>query len=598
MDGIPANIVDNNWHPDTQAPSSCTTTRKTYRNGSIWKTSSCRELSSYLRQECEILLSEITAFQSHFSALSKPNLVELRQFKNSLLSESKTLQKLVDKVDQAIAEDKDLARRKAAPHDDESEDEIGPGPAEKKLLHSLRSSNLPFFAAVWRVAKTSTTGLVAFNKRFYYGGSGTANQPRGEIEMDFQGLDVTDGPDQLEYECGSSRHTTPRKRSVFVDIVADNGEEWVKVSTVTPSRLLFELAEQGWEVDWSSDSEGQDEDEDEGGGSTPETKTADYESEDQESAIELIRLAYEMKKAQAAVRVRYKHPRIRFVLPKIEEGQISEVDRIVRKIRRIGIAVQCGDIGSLPEPNSNDSEIEAYAVAPSLQSTFTTLLPDPFPDITPTLNVDCTLLLALVSDLSHVRNLPCSPAYHAAINRQIEVEAERPLMLTSLWPAIGDRELVCTQEAAKRMHEIVRTIGTDQEKERAKLLMGETDQPLDRATIISRFQELSGYTVPLDWKLPVRIVGAQQEIEQAWENGRLPNISRKIAQDLHSDINRSVFLYGWASGLMTISSNRTVVRQIEALVEEYRADDDLVCGPKVWLCDTARSLIGKDMNRG
>src|SRR5438034_6943799 len=133
------------------------------------------------------------------------------------------------------------------------------------------------------------------------------------------------------------------KRSVQVDIVAANGEDWVKVSTVTPNRLLFELAKRGWERDWSS-SEGGDERE---WGWTGNDKSQNYETEEGRDPIELVKLAVDMKKAAAMVRVRYKHPRIRFVLPNIVEGQISEIDHIIDDIRKIGVTVECGTAADL-----------------------------------------------------------------------------------------------------------------------------------------------------------------------------------------------------------------------------------------------------------
>jgi hypothetical protein len=51
------------------------------------------------------------------------------------------------------------------------------------------------------------------------------------------------------------------------------------------------------------------------------------------------------------------------------------------------------------------------------------------------------------------------------------------------------------------------------------------------------------------------------------------------------------------TGLTTISSNRTIDKQIEATVEDNRKGDDGLEGPDVWICDTARSLVGKDKDR-
>ncbi|KAK2871981.1 hypothetical protein FQN49_002658 [Arthroderma sp. PD_2] len=565
---------------------------------------SSRELACYLLEECQKLLSELSSFQSYLATIGKPNLVELRQFKSIVQSELKSLQRLAAKADEAAAEDaEEYASRGQETgeqrqdnnrelEEDEGSEEEGLGQAELKVVHSLRSSNFPFYASVWRVAKTTCTGIISLNKKFYF------YQPKKRCVLEEGYEDLAADVEELGIKANAKPGAEDvilktQKRGVLIDVVADNGEEWVKVSTVTPNRLLFDLAKQGWEIGLDSDSE----DEDDDGSkisSTPDMHA--YDSEDEDDMIELLKLAVDMKKAAAEVRVRYRHPRVRLVLPKIVEGQVAEIDKIIRKVRKVGVTVECAAAGA---PNNDlvvNGEVPLDTVDDDPTALFSSLLPNPFPHMTPTLNVDCTLLLAFVSDLSHTQNLECQPSYHPAINRQIELEVQKPLLPSELWPATGDRDLVCTMRAAKRMQEIVNTRGTPKEKERTKLLMGEVDDVSDRSSLISRFQELSDYTVPLEWKLPIKVVDAQPDIDRGWKDGSLPYIARSIAQKL-SDINRSVFLYGWAAGLTTISSNRTVIKQIETWIEEQRGDDDEVCGPAVWVCDTARSLIGKDSNR-
>lgn len=567
------------------------------------RTQTSQELASSLLEECNKLLSEISAFQSYLVTLGKPNLVELRQFKSIVQSELKSLQRLAARADEAAAEDAEDAagtpqytaniraqeQNRGHEKDVEESDEEYLGQAELKVVHSLRSSNFPFYANVWRTAKTTCTGLISLNKKFYF-----YKPMKGQcMQGGYKDLEVD--IDDLKIKSNSKpgvEETVPkmRKRGVLIDIVADNGQEWVKVSTVTPNRLLFDLAKQGWEIGLNSDSE-----DNEGSNTASTSGKNDYDSEDEDDMIELLKLAVDMKKAAAEVRVRYKHPRVRLVLPKIVEGQIAEIDKVIRKVRMVGVTVEC----ATAETSGLDFMVNRSGSVNNTDdagSVFSSLLPSPFPPMTSTLNVDCTLLLAFVSDLSHARDLRCMPSYHPAINRQIELEAEKPLLLSELWPAAGDRNLVCTTRAAKRMREIVDTIGTPREKERTRLLMGEANDASDREALISQFQKLSDYTIPLEWKLPIKVVDAQDDIDRGWKDGSLPSITCKIAQKL-SDINRSVFLYGWAAGLTTVSSNRTVVKQIETWVEEERGDDDEVCGPTVWVCDTARSLIGKDSSR-
>ncbi|OJD25946.1 hypothetical protein ACJ73_02685 [Blastomyces percursus] len=564
-----------------------------------------KALAASLLEDCNTLLSELAFLQSYFAAIGKPNVVELRQFKSFVQSELKSLKKLSEL---AAKTDTPLDGRPADGHGDNDDGGASQDEAEIRVLHSLRSSNLPFYSSVWKVAKSSCSGLVALSKRFYWykakrkdHGSGTDGMDgvatptsTRDLERSIQGLHVSADAHKVVEENLSKAGL--QKRSVLVDIVADNGEEWVKVSTVTSGRLLFELAKRGWEM--GCDSTG--EDGEEQGVEVYRLQNDDDSDDDDEDAIELVKLATDMKKAATLVRVRYKHPRIRFVLPKIVEGETPEVDAIIKDIRKTGVTVECStdkeDAAKLL--TTPDGKDDGHHQPKPMDDLLSTLLPNPHPHMTSTLNVDCTLLLALVSDLSHFRSIDPSSGHHPAITRQIELEAKQPLVISELWPAMSDRKLVCTEEAAKRMYEIVETIGTAIEKKRTKIMMAsdEPDINCDREDLIAQFQELSDHKVPLNWNIPIRVVNAHAEIERAWADGVLPPVARIVANQL-SDINTSVFLYGWATGLMTISSNRTVAKQIEVLVEENRNGDDELSGPRVWICYTARSLIGKDSNR-
>ncbi|PYI09006.1 hypothetical protein BO78DRAFT_338600 [Aspergillus sclerotiicarbonarius CBS 121057] len=500
-----------------------------------------RSLATSLVTRCRSLLAEVDAFQALLVETQRnPQLVEVRSLKSNVLLELRTLEKLQAQVVAIPA-----ATGTGTETEDGESDQVA-----RRLVHALRSANLPFYEAVWGIAKNTCRGLLAFGKRFYWGkGNGSGG--------------------------GDRRAGKDKRKSVFVDIIADDGEEWVKVSTISESRLLFEMAKKGWEADSESDDEGE-----------ARTVLRNYDgdeddSDDDDDEIELIKLARDLRKAADATRVKYKHPRLRFVIPKIEEGS-PEIDGLLKIIRGYGIKVDCGE--------------KAYAV-PGTQEGLSHLLPKPFKRFTSPLNVDCTLLLAAVSDLSHYKSISQSPEHHKAINRQIAVEHERPLLPTELWPAMAANELVCVEEAAQRMKEIVTIIGTDTEKLRMQILTGEAPfNDCSREELIQKYQELSDYEIPAQWKLPVKTVEAQSVITAATENAKLPPVYHQVAENL-SDINYSVFLYGWAAGLATISSNRTVVKEIESIVEKHRDGDEHLEGPLIWVCDTARSLIGKEKGR-
>ncbi|PYH82625.1 hypothetical protein BO82DRAFT_364023 [Aspergillus uvarum CBS 121591] len=520
--------------------------------------------STTLVTRCRALLAEITALQTLLAQTQRnPQIVEVRSLRSSVLSELRMLEKLDAQVQEATAA---AAAAAAAPQQDGSsdgdDDEV-----RARLAHALRSSNLPFYEAVWAIAKGSCSGLVAFGKRFYWGDDAGKGQGQGN----------ENGKDGA----GEKRSSKDKRKSVFVDIVADDGEEWVKVSTISETRLLFEMAKKGWEADESEED----------GEGAPRTVLRNYEDEmgtddeDDDDEIELVKLASDMRKAANVTRVRYRTPRLRLVIPKVEEGSSPEIDGLLKVIRGYGIDVTSGE--NVYSSQSETTQAEALE----------RLLPKPFKHFTSTLNMDCTLLLAAVSDLSHYKDISTSPTHHKAINRQIEVEHSRPLLPTELWPAMVGRDLVCTEEAAQRMQEIVNIIGTETEKQRMRILMGhESFAECTREGLIEAFQKLSDYEIPEDWRLPVMTVNAKPTIASAKDLARLPSIYEKIEPVL-SDINHSVFLYGWAAGVMTISSNRTVVKQIESIVEKNRGADDSLEGPSIWVCDTARSLIGKEKGR-
>lgn len=425
----------------------------------------------------------------------------------------------------------------------------------EKTIHTLRSSNLPFYSAIWDAAKASKS-LVTFHKRYYWDHRPTRDSKRAA-----------------------------QKRCALVDIAAHDGEEWIKVSTITESRLAFEIAKAQWEAADSSFSE--DEEDDESALNDPANGRRKAEEEDSDRT-ELVKIADDLQRASKAHRIHYQHPRIRFVLPKISSKPAPEILTVLDRIRSTGATVDFGP-----------SETSADSIEHLQTNVFPRLLPSAHPPLTDTLNVDCTILLALVSDLSHSANHPISETYNVAITRQIELETKKHLLPTSLWPAMTDKRLVCTKEAAKRMVEIVDTIGMPEEKSRTELLLGgydEEDNEKKRAELRQAFAKYSDYPIPPTWQIPIRIVPSEcsnSDISSAIEADRLPTVARRVAEQM-TDINRSVFMYGWMKGVTTVSSNRTVAKQIEGIVEKEGSG---AMGPEIWLREPARSLLGKEKER-
>ena len=187
---------------------------------------------------------------------------------------------------------------------------------------------------------------------------------------------------------------------------------------------------------------------------------------------------------------------------------------------------------------------------------FLRLLPLASYSITKTVNVDCTILLALVSDLSHYDTLRIlreaearnpSKQLKPVIIRQMQNEVEEQLLQNVLYPLLKDHELVCTKEAAVRMREVVNTLGTVAEKERTAIFMGDLNLPIDE--LHQRLNALSIHTTPKTLRLPIRTVCGEVSLSH------LPSVAETVVDHFSktdtSSVTRSVFLYGYVSNPLT-----------------------------------------------
>ena len=239
------------------------------------ETSSVNSVESLL-SECHSLYSSICDFQSYVTSTNKD--VDLHTFRNAVASELKSVQR--------------LARSDpCAPH----------------VEHALRSTNLPFLQAVWDTAK-GCQGLTTLSKRFFPGSQSSSQSRLG-------------------------------MKGISVDVVAHEGLEWVKISTVKDYGLLHALARAGWE----SGSENED---DQAPKVSVQSPDLDYagnlmtlKEEDKPGEIDLVRTISKLTKIAKTTKVKYRHPSVRVVLPKIVEGSQPAVDRIIRSIRATGAVV-------------------------------------------------------------------------------------------------------------------------------------------------------------------------------------------------------------------------------------------------------------------
>ena len=418
---------------------------------------------------------------------------------------------------------------------------------EEKIRHYIVSSNLTYYEALWGAAKRSC-GLQAFRKYYFWD---RHKAPAGRRTL--KGLSLGKG--------GVGKGKT----AALVDIVADEGREWIRVSTVSEKRIIFDLAKLGWVNDSDSDDD------------MPDARPTDWEDEDDEDQVDIVRNARELARAAKANPVRGRPPKVRFVLTRIVAGRTKEVDAIIAKIRATGAIVQCSE--DIP-PTQPLSEV------------LNNLLVDRTRALSEILNIDCTILLALISDISH-KPCPILDWYPGEVQAQIKEEAGENLIPTHLYPAIGSHSMVCTQEAADQMNLIVDTLATDEEKRRCQLLIAQGDcAGLSPADLVKEWASMSDHPVPTGFTLPIRVVPSNIDTIAS----RLPAAARKLESEM-SRLNASIFFYGWAEGITTLSSNRARARQIDYAINQHGLEDG-EAGPHIWLCGESRSLIAKHGRRG
>ncbi|KAL6244062.1 hypothetical protein RBB50_008931 [Rhinocladiella similis] len=514
-----------------------------------------------LNIRAEALLAEFKAFRAHLESQHKQHDVELRTFRRGVESEVKSLNKITTRISVS------------ASTVNASESEGG----ESTQLHALRSSNLSFYEAVWEVAKASHA-ISALGKRFY---------------VDRKPHHISEAHDDSRDKWQPSK-----RKDVLVDIVTENGLEWTKVSTINEKRLLFEMAKEGWESygDFSNGSD---------------TEDSEPPSSGKHSKLELVRLAEDLQAASKTVRVNFKHPRVRLVMPNIREGACPDIDAFLAAVRATGVSIQCGvlskDIHQAREVLNFDRMTPALAPVP----------------LTPAVNIDCTILLALISDISHLRRHDISPGcnptsatFHKAIKRQIESEETHALLPKEVYPCLLNRSLHCTSHAAQRMREIVQCMGTVTEQLRADIILGERSfYDWSSAELQLALSEQSRHAVSENLRLPINIIDFNSadylsitscESPINVRHNRFPSsTAARVASKLHlTDINTSVFMYGWTHEIVTITSNRVVANALLALINDLldegeqhpwgpSEDNENFIGPHIYVCETARSLVGK-----
>ncbi|KAJ8130296.1 hypothetical protein O1611_g3338 [Lasiodiplodia mahajangana] len=410
--------------------------------------------------------------------------------------------------------------------------------------HRIASSNLPHLQAVWDAAKASKD-IVKLRHPVFSGPF--------KHRILAPGIRVRD----IMSQGGSEPKRNQNRRSLRIDVICDGGLSWYKVSTITNKRLLFDMAKEAVYCGDSDDSESTDD---------PAQNFSD---------IPLVKLAKSLKAIAQGHQIRNSSPVPSLLLPRLFEGEHAEVDKIVKICRDMGVKVLCGNAIAPPSPLSKDL--------------FNEMVPSPRRSITLELNIDTSVLVALVSDISHSQATK-QPWLGQSQLVHIDLETSDPLIPT-LCPLLSDHSLVCTRDAARSLARIVHTMGTASENARAHLLLT-PDGSMTHEQRVEEFRALSIHSdgIPSSLQLPIRV--ADFDVDSS--NGASGQIYfNTIFQKLGvlAQPGRSVFSYGWAKGLTTVTCNALAVKQLEKRLEEP-PDLHMPEWPSIWAFSSSRPLVG------
>lgn len=373
----------------------------------------------------------------------------------------------------------------------------------------------------------------------------------------------------------SEMHRTIREQAKAEVIVVDRGAEWLDIRWITADKLARQMTDCGWA--WG-----------------------DYQPGDVVEADEWqdMPFAKQARRVIAAARLNrheYRIPRVHLVLPNLSRGVNEDIDVLLEQFTHTDPAVPV---------TISDATSPFLTIPPSppdLSTAINNLASDDMDLLTSTLNMEHTILVDLVSDLTHVRLRP-QPWHSRTTREQIADENSHPhgVMARRLYPLLRGRHLVCTHEAAVHFHDMLTTVGTPSERERGRLVVPffEPERSSPPSTLRSRFVAMSAHTLPSDVQFPVEILPAKpawdlNTVKTAVDEGKLPAVAWDVAQRGRLKSSRfSTFLYGWAERVATLTSNKEIRAHLKTWVEEGRTADDET-GPQVWCVDITRNLLAK-----
>ncbi|KAI1333058.1 hypothetical protein F5Y16DRAFT_2173 [Xylariaceae sp. FL0255] len=409
---------------------------------------------------------------------------------------------------------------------------------------STAGSNFIFTQGVWEVAKRSKN-IVMLTQ--------SVNAGRFEHRRQyFAPGERLKGLHQQPSAASWSQKRRPDTR--VVDVICDGGSTWTKVSSVSNSRLLFDMANEAVYVSDNEDEEKV----------SKNGMSADY------SDVPIAKQVRFLKKVAEGHRFKGKSPSLNVFLPRIFEHEHPQIHQVVEVCRRMGTNVFCGD--ALPPAE------------PLTQELLSIMVPGPRASLTPVLNIDTSVLIALVSDYCHF-TLPDPKGLPRAIADHIALEREEQF-LPRICSVLGDRDLTCTRQAADTFTEIVHHIGRDTENARAHLLFAIDDNK----TSEQRVEELHALSdQPSDFlstlRLPIRVFNMTEEDCQAVLSPELTKVLNVLEQP-----TRSVFASGWARNTTTVTTNMGAVKEFEKSLELATTEDSTFEWPSIWAFPNSRPL--------
>ncbi|KAH6838526.1 hypothetical protein B0I37DRAFT_394164 [Chaetomium sp. MPI-CAGE-AT-0009] len=398
----------------------------------------------------------------------------------------------------------------------------------------------------WAVVK-KCRGLIAINKDF-------PRSPRLPVAPDDGWLEYKDQPFQ--------------ERPVTVDAVVDSGATWVKFISISSKTLEYQVVAEGW-------------------ASEPEDEDGDGEGEADEG-LGHTGFADTVKKIIQAARWNHCH-QVHLVLPGLQEGKSELVDRMIHYVRNkvggeeVSVRVSCaGSTFFTDTPPPLDSVISA------LVEDRDHLVSDDCGRLTETVNLDPSVLVALVTDLHH-GPIPLQPeSQQHIIAKSIldhetdnnELVARQDILAAVLYPALRGRHLVCTRSAVAYFRKLIDAISTHSEETRASFILPPSEpseEPPSPETRRQNLQTWSTIPVPSDLHLPIQIVPDVDlaDIPPLIASHALPPMALAVAHDL-SPLNRSVYCHGWARRLTTVTGHRGIERQVRLSLARHwtRGGDD------------------------